>query len=435
MKIFIAIMSLIFLMIILNIVNYNYFLVMLSIIWYAVSILFIYSAFKFSTKYKFIQYKIGSFLKVIKSKSKNNITPLSSLCMSLAAKIGVGSLAGVSLAIYLGGVGSVLWMCVISLFLSINTYIECIFGVKFRDKINGIFNGGPSVYIRKCLNNKYISILYSVLVIVTYSGFFMSIQSNTIISVFTGFNINKILIVLVLVFCFYLVIRKNSYNIFKINLILVPIMLGIYIVLGLYVILNNNVLEVLLDMVESAFNLKSIIPVFLIGMQRAVFISESGLGTSAISAASCDNTPHNQGMLEVMGIYITTFCICFITFIIIATSNYGSINYVNINGIEILMDAFYYHFGILGKFLLSLITILFAFSTIISGYFFGDSNLKGIVNNKLVIRIFKYLVILVIIISSFVSSSILWNLTDFFIAILAIINISAMLKIDKKSKL
>ena len=211
-------------------------------------------------------------------------------------------------------------------------------------------------------------------------------------------------------------------------------MLGIYIILGLYVIFNNNILVVLLDMIKSSFNLKSIIPIFLIGMQRAVFITESGLGTSAISSSSVDNLPHNQGILEVMGIYITTFCICFITFIIIATSNYEGITYVNVNGIEILMDAFYYHFGNLGKILLSIITVLFAFSTIISGYFFGDSNLKGIIRNKFIIKIFKYLVLLIIIISSFINPSVLWNLTDFFIALLAIINISAMILIDKKSK-
>lgn len=432
MKIFIGIVSLIFLMIVLNIVNYDYFLVMLSIIWYVVSILFIYSAFRFSFKYKFIQYKIGMFIEAINSKSLNNITPLASLCMTLAAKIGVGSLSGVALAIYMGGVGSVFWMCVISLFLSINTYYECILGMKFRDKINGGFNGGPGVYIRKCLNNKYVSILYSVLIIVTYSVFFMSIQSNTIISVFSGFKINKVLIILILIFCFYLIVRRGSNNIFKFNLVLVPLMLGIYLFLGLYVIFNNNILIVLFDMVKSAFNLKCIIPVFLIGMQRAVFITESGLGTSAISSSSVDNLPHNQGILEVMGIHITTFCICFITFVIIATSNYSGINYVNVNGIEILMDAFYYHFGNLGKMLLSIITVLFAFSTIISGYFFGENNLKIFTNNKIIISSFKIIVILIIIISSFVSSNILWNLTDFFIALLSIINIFSMLKINDK---
>ena len=104
----------------------------------------------------------------IKSKSKNSVSPMESLCVSLAAKIGVGSLSGVALAIYYGGVGSIFWMIVISLLVSINTYYECILGIKYRLNDNGGYIGGPSYYIRKCLLNKNLSLLYSILVIIIY---------------------------------------------------------------------------------------------------------------------------------------------------------------------------------------------------------------------------------------------------------------------------
>ena len=137
-------------------------------------------------------FEAKKIIDAVKSKSKNNISPLSSLNMSLAAKIGVGSLSGVALALYFGGVGSIFWMCIISALVSINTYVECILGMKYREKVGKGFVGGPSFYIKKCLNNKYLSILYGILIIVTYSGLFMSIQSNTIVSVFDGFDIKKI---------------------------------------------------------------------------------------------------------------------------------------------------------------------------------------------------------------------------------------------------
>ena len=184
-------------------------------------------------------------------------------------------------------------------------------------------------------------------------------------------------------------------------------------------------------MINEAFNLKSIISVFLIGMQRAIFISESGIGTSAISASSCDNDPNKQGVLEILGIHITTFLVCFITFLIIVTSNYNVVDFGNINGIEIVMYAFNYHFSSLGRIILAIITVMFAFFTIISGYFFGENNLRIFTNNKKIINIFKIIVILVIIISGYVSPQILWNLTDFFIAVLAIINIGCILKIKQ----
>jgi len=173
MKMFILIILLMGISIILNIFNYNAFLSMLSITWYIASILIIYSGIKYSFKYKFKQFNIREFIKAIKSKSKNNVSPMASLSMSLAAKIGVGSLSGVALALYFGGVGSIFWMCIISLLVSINTYVECKLGIKYRDKIGNSFVGGPSFYIKKCLNNKYLSILYGILVIVTYSVLFL----------------------------------------------------------------------------------------------------------------------------------------------------------------------------------------------------------------------------------------------------------------------
>lgn len=430
MKMFLLMILLVGISIILNIFNYNAFLGMLSITWYIASVIIIYAGIKYSLKYKFKQFNIREFIRAIFSKSNNDISPLASLSMSLAAKIGVGSLSGVALALYFGGVGSIFWMCIISMIVSINTYVECKLGIKYRDKIGKSFVGGPSFYIKKCLNNKYLAVLYGVLVIVTYSGLFLSIQSNTIVNVISDFNIDITLIVVILSVITYIIIMKGSHNIFLVDSILVPIMLIFYLVLGFIAVINsNNLLDIFKNMILEAFNLKCIIPVFLIGMQRAIFISESGIGTSAISASACDNDPDKQGMLEILGIHVTTFLVCFVTFLIIVTSDYMVIDFKDINGIEIVMYAFNYHFGSFGKIILSIITIMFAFSTIISGYFFGENNVRICTNNKKIINVFKILVILVIFISGYVSPSVLWNLTDYFIAILAIINISSLLRI------
>ena len=432
MKMNLLMIGLIVIAILLNIFNYNYFLNLLSITWYIASILIIYSGIKYSIKYRFIQLKISKIISAIKSKSKNDVSPLSGLSMSLAAKIGVGSLSGVALALYFGGIGSIFWMCIISLIVSINTYVECILGIKYRDKVGKRFIGGPSFYIKKCLNNKYLSVFYGFLIIVTYSGLFLSIQSNTIVSVLSFFDIDTTLIVILLSLVIFIIIKKGTNNIFLVDSILVPIMLIIYLVLGIYVIINsNNIFEIFRLMIHDAFSLKSIIPVFLVGMQRAIFISESGIGTSAISASACDNDPSKQGMLEILGIHLTTFVVCFITFLIIVTSNYNLIDFGNINGIEIVMYAFNFHFGKFGRIILSVITILFAFSTIISGYFFGENNVRIFTHNKKIINLFKIFVILIVFISGYVSPNILWNLTDYFIAILAIINISSILRINK----
>ena len=404
----------------------------LSIIWYIASILIIYSGIKYSIKYKFIQLNIKEINKAIKSSSNNNISPIASLCISLAAKIGVGSLSGIALAIYYGGVGTIFWICLISLIISINTYCECKLGIKYRQKNKDNYIGGPSYYIKKCLNKKYLSYLYSILIIITYSMLFLSIQTNTIINTFNHFDINPIYTNIFLFIITFIIIIKDIKGISTINTIIVPIMLIFYFLLGIYIFITNinTIPNIFIQILKSAFNIKSIIPVFLIGMQRAIFITESSIGTSAISASICDNDPHKQGMLEVFGIYVTIFIVCLTTFILIVTSDYALIDYQVTSGIDLVIYAFNYHFGSRGIIFLSIITTLFAFSTIVSSYYFGESNLIFLNNNKKIKLLYMLIFLITIIVSSYVKANILWNLTDYFIALLAIINFSAILKID-----
>lgn len=417
-KIFYLVIFLIVLSIILNTINIGYFKILLSVIWYMVSILLIYSGIKYSIRYKFVQLNIKKIIRGINSQSKNNISPLSSLSLSLAAKIGVGSLSGVALAIYYGGIGTIFWIWIISLIVAINTYLEVKLGV--------IYHGGPSKYIKRCLYDNKLSKLYSILIIISYSILFLSIQSNTIIKTVSYFQINKELVLIILCNVTFISISKGVKNISKINGFLVPIMLIFYLVLGIYIVINNfNSMGLLFkNIFFSAFNYKSIISVFLIGMQRAIFITESGIGTSAISASVTENTSDNQAMLEVFGIYIVSFLVCSVTFLIIALSDYSNNVFSNINGIELVLYSFKYHFGNIGSVFLSVITILFAFSTITSSYFFGETNSK---NNKYL----KYITIIVIIISAYIRPNVLWNYTDLLVAMLTVINIYAILRINK----
>ena len=405
----------------------------LSVIWYIASILIIFSSIKYSYKYKFIQLNLKEIFASLKSKSKNNISPISSLCISLAAKIGVGSLSGIALAIYFGGVGAILWIVIISLIISINTYIECNIGIKYRERVGNTYLGGPSYYIKKCLHNNYLAYLYSILILITYSFLFLSIQTNTIISTTSYFNIKNIYIILILALLSLVIIIKGLKVITKINTILVPIMLLVYFSLGLCVTIKNiNLLPVItINVFKEALNIKSFIPVFLIGMQRAIFITESSIGTSAISASICDNHPKKQGMLEVFGIYISIFIVSLTTFIIITTSNYQMMNFKVTSGIDLILYAFKYHFGKFGTISLAIITILFALSTMISSYYFGENNLIFLTKKKKYQLIYKIGYLLIIITSIYFKPLMLWKLTDYFLAFLAIINVSSILKIMK----
>ena len=435
---YIIILSII-LLVPINFINPELFHTLLSFIWAIVTILIIYSGIYFSFKYKFIQFRFIKMIKSLFSKSSDGITPFESLSLSLSAKIGVGAISGIALAIYIGGAGTIFWMWLCTLICVINTYVESVLGIKYQEKHNNTLMGGPSFYIKKGLKNNKLALLYSTLIILSYTGLFLTIQSNTIVkSIVYEFNISYLYPLLFLTIISIIVIFMGNKLIAKLSSILVPIMGIIYILVSSYVIIKNiNLLpNIITNIFKLSFNFRSITSslfVIIIGIQRGIFASESGLGTSAISSSSTKNDPSKQGLCEVFGVYFTVFIICSITALLILLSDYTNVNFNDINGIELTMYAFKYHLGNFGSYLLTIITILFAYSTIISGYFFGEINLKTIFTkiSKKELFIFKIMVILLIIIGGVIKSSILWNLVDIMVSFLVIINIYAMIKLVK----
>lgn len=435
---YIIILSII-LLVPINFINPELFHTLLSFIWAIVTILIIYSGIYFSFKYKFIQFRFIKMIKSLFSKSSDGITPFESLSLSLSAKIGVGAISGIALAIYIGGAGTIFWMWLCTLICVVNTYAESILGIKYQEKHNNTLMGGPSFYIKKGLKNNKLALLYSILIILSYTGLFLTIQSNTIVkSIVYEFNINYLYPLLFLTIISVIVIFMGNKLIAKLSSILVPIMGIIYILVSSYVIIKNiNILpNIITNIFKLSFNFRSIsssLFVIIIGIQRGIFASESGLGTSAISSSSTKNDPSKQGLCEVFGVYFTVFIICSMTALLILLSDYTNVNFNDINGIELTMYAFKYHLGNFGSYLLTIITILFAYSTIISGYFFGEINLKTIFTkiSKKELFIFKIMVILLIIIGGVIKSSILWNLVDIMVSFLVIINIYAMIKLVK----
>ena len=435
---YIIILSII-LLVPINFINPELFHTLLSFIWAIVTILIIYSGIYFSFKYKFIQFRFIKMIKSLFSKSSDGITPFESLSLSLSAKIGVGAISGIALAIYIGGAGTIFWMWLCTLICVINTYVESVLGIKYQEKHNNTLMGGPSFYIKKGLKNNKLALLYSTLIILSYTGLFLTIQSNTIVkSIVYEFNISYLYPLLFLTIISIIVIFMGNKLIAKLSSILVPIMGIIYILVSSYVIIKNiNILpNIITNIFKLSFNFRSITSslfVIIIGIQRGIFASESGLGTSAISSSSTKNDPSKQGLCEVFGVYFTVFIICSMTALLILLSDYTNVNFNDINGIELTMYAFKYHLGNFGSYLLTIITILFAYSTIISGYFFGEINLKTIFTkiSKKELFIFKIMVILLIIIGGVIKSSILWNLVDIMVSFLVIINIYAMIKLVK----
>lgn len=411
------------------------------ILWINISIILIVLSIKLTLKSKFIQFRIITMIKTIFKKQKTKgISNFSSLMITLGGKIGVGSISGIALAIYYGGPGTILWITIISLIISVFTYYEVYIGNIYReiDEYN-IYKGGPSYYIKKGLNKHSLSIIYTILVVICYNGCFLSIQSNTIMKITNNyFNINKIIIGIILSITTLLIIYKGIKKISYISNILVPLMLTTYISLSIFIFIHNlnRINKIINIIIIEAFNIKSItysfLPMILLSIQRAIFATESGLGTSAITGSTTSSNPKTQAYIQTLGVHITSLIICISTSIIILTTNYQILKLDKINGIELVIYSFNYHFGNFGKIILYIIILLFCLSTIITGYYNGESSIKIFkIKNTVFLKLITTLIVFIGVI---IESHTLWKIADILIGLMLLINIYTVYKLKHEVK-
>ena len=402
-----------------------------SILWAIATILMVYSGVYFTYKLKFVQFNFKEMFKNIIKKEDNSISPFESLMMVLGGRIGVGSIAGIALAIYLGGIGSIFWMWLIGFISAANSFSETTLGVKYQEKDKNLYKGGPSYYIKNGLNNKKLGRFYALIIVISQVFGFLSIQANTITN---SININPIISGLVITLVSFIIINKSTKQLFKISSKLVPIMTLIYIIASIFIIICNidQIPNLLKSIISEAFNFKSlgfgVLSSFIVGIQRGIFSNEAGLGTGAIAASTVKTAfSVSQGYVQILGIYITTFLICTATALVILTSN---INFLgnNLNGIEITQNAFIYHLGNVGNVIVIISIVLFAFSTILAGFYDAESNLKYLTNKT---SYLKLIVCFVLFISSIIPAKTIWEIVNILTAILAIINIYALIKLKK----
>ena len=396
-------------------------------------IVLVISGIYFSFKLKFKHFNMIKAVKTMLKSNDKGISSFQSLCISLASKIGVGSLAGVVLSIYVGGVGSIFWMWIITLICSSNTMVESMLSIKHRKKKdNNYYEGGPFYYMDK-IKNRF-GIIYALIFLIAYIGGFLPIQSNTISKVVTEIiPISPFIIGVIIVILTSLVIFKGVKEIANVVSKLVPFISVIYIITCLIIVINNIVLidDVIMLIIKEAFNKKSFITGFVVGCTKSIFSTEAGLGTGAIAASSSSNTNEvEEGLVQVFGINFDTFIVSTLTSFVVILSPYTSLNISNINGIEITRYAFIYHLGSMGGLILTITIILFAFSTIIGGYYYGEIALKYITKKENT-NTLKLITIILLLISTIISPNNIWNLIDIFIVVLALLNTFALFLLRK----
>lgn len=394
----------------------------------------------FTFKTKFVQFRnLKEMFTLLgegaaSSNKKDSVSSFQAFCISTASRVGTGNLAGVATAIAIGGPGAVFWMWLIALIGSASSFVESTLAQIYKEKDGDNFVGGPAFYMKKGLNKKWMGIIFSILITITFGLVFNSVQSNTItLSLNSSFGINKTLIGLILTLLTVIIIFGGVKRIANVSSVIVPIMAILYILVTIFILLKNitSIPSVIALIFENAFGFNQIAggsmgAVLMQGIKRGLFSNEAGMGSAPNAAATADvSHPVKQGFIQTLGVFTDTLIICSCTAFMILLSDVpldGSIQ-----GIELTQLALESQIGSLGSIFISVCILLFAFSSIIGNYYYGESNIQFVTNKKIYIFIYRVFVSLMVFSGSLLGIDIVWNLADVFMALMAIINLIAIL--------
>lgn len=370
-----------------------------------------------SIKIKFKNYNIK-----IKELMKSDKT---SLYLTLGTKIGVGSIIGTTSSIIIGGFSSVIWILVFSFVTTSIIYYESYLGRKNRVKLKDDYIGGPNFIIK----NKLISFFSFILLLIIYSFLFQMIQMNTISNmILLNVNISKKLIIIIFMIILLVTINLKVKDILSIMNKIVPVMCLIFIMVCLYGIVINYDTLILSSKVylKDIFKLKSLLCGMIIGIKRSIFMNELLIGTTSLSSATDKNDINISIRYQIFSVLFITIVMTLLisSLILIYIYNNPITNDYNV----LINNIFINMYGSIGSLFLIIILILFGFTTILSGFYIGKTNIEYYTKSKYILNIFKLIFITITLSGIIVNNFFIWNYLDTLIFIMIIINSYSIIK-------
>lgn len=399
----------------------------------------------FTFKTRFVQFRyIKEMFRLLtdgatSKKEKGSVSSFQAFCISTASRVGTGNLAGIAIAISVGGPGAIFWMWLIALIGSASSFVESTLAQIYKQSDgNGAYIGGPAYYMEKALNMKWMGIIFSILITICFGLVFNSVQSNTIsLALNEAFGVNRILVGAILTLLTLSIIFGGIHRIAKVSEIIVPIMASSYILVALFVVITNiSELPAMFALIfENAFGVKQAVGggiggALLIGIKRGLFSNEAGMG-SAPNAAATANVSHpvKQGLIQTLGVFTDTIVICSCTAFIILLSDVDLSG--GLTGIQLTQNALSSQIGSFGSIFIAICVLLFAFSSIVGNYYYGEANIEFLTKKKIYLNLYRICVAVMVLFGATVSMDIVWNLADVFMALMAITNLIAIALLGK----
>ena len=413
-----------------------------DILWsYVLIVMLLFVGTYFTLKTKFVQIRyFAQMIKILGDSvgHKGGVSSFKAFCISTASRVGTGNLAGVAIAIASGGSGAIFWMWLIAIIGGASSFVESTLAQVYKVKDGEAFRGGPAYYMEKALNKKWMGVAFSILISITFGLIFNSVQSNTISLAFhEAFKMDRTIIGIILAIATGVIIFGGVQRIANFSATVVPIMATLYIIISMYIVIKNigMVPEIFRDIIENAFGIRQAVgggigAAIMTGVKRGLFSNEAGMGSAPNAAAAAETShPVKQGFVQTLGVFTDTILICSCTAFMVLIS--GAHQTEGLTGIQLTQNALSSQVGHWGNIFIAICILLFAFSSIIGNYYYGETNIEFLTPNKSWLNLYRAGVIAMVMFGSVGELALVWNMADLFMGLMAVLNLIAIFLLGK----
>ena len=434
-----------------------------DILWtYVIMVVLVCCGLWFTWRMRFVQFRmLGEMVRLLtdasvssvsgsrQSSTKKHISSFQAFAVSVASRVGTGNLAGVATAIAVGGPGAVFWMWVMALVGGATAFVESTLGQLFKQHAGDYFIGGPAYYISKGMrycswkplrnSGRWMSVLFAILITLTFGLANNTTQANTICGAMSqAFGLSPVAVGAVIAVLALIVVFGGIHRVASVSAFLVPLMAIGYFFLAVYIVVMNitAVPHVLKVIVENAFGFSQVVgggigAAMMNGIKRGLFSNEAGEGSAPNAASTADVThPVKQGLIQALGVFTDTLLVCSCTaFIILLSGLYES---PELNGINLTQSALQSNIGAAGPVFIAVAIFLFAFSSIIANYYYGEANIRFMTKSRSVITVYRiFSGGVMVMLGALVTLDMAWNIVDFCMALLTVCNLVAIIALGK----
>lgn len=416
---------------------------------YVVIVLLVFCALYFTIRLRGVQFRmlkdmwrvmLGRDRKpvALEEKGTRRIGSFGAFAVSLSSRVGTGNLAGVASAIFVGGPGAIFWMWVMALFGSATAFVESTLAQLYKKRGADSFYGGPAYYMQTGLKRRWMGVLFAILITITFGMANQVVQSNTLCDALSNaMCVDKLWVGIVLTLATLAIIFGGIQRIARFSSMVVPFMAMGYILLAFYIVVINitELPSVLVLIFRSAFGFEQVsggvVGVAIMqGVKRGLFSNEAGEGSAPNAAAIADTShPVKQGLIQALGVFVDTLVICTCTaFIILVSGQYTN----GVDGILLTSLAVESQVGIAGRYFITAAIFLFAYSTIIANYFYGETNIRFVTQHPAAVRMFRFITGGTVLLGALVSLQTAWSMVDIMMGLMTLVNLVAILLLSGK---